>query len=504
MRKPCFAVLGDVNPGKSAVVATLAQDSSTGISPVPGETSHAKRFSYRGLFEVWDTPGFQRPLKLLREVENARGHADPLSVFRDFVARNRENPQFATECELLKPVLEEGAALIYVVDPSRPFSKIHEAETEILKMTARPLLVVFNSTKPPDPENERRWSNHIKQHFGQAPMEFNAHRVTARERAALIREFANKCGSWGESYHEWVQPLRAAAESIERDFDEDLRNAAAIVVELLERAIGHKAEGFVGAGAAAKDKEAQRGKLVEAYKDAVGRLEARSHRQLIENFGHEAWIETDLGPQDFFAEGLFDAETAQVLGLSLGTLTITAAAAGAAAGGTLDVMVGGASFATGAVLGAAVAGGGAYFAGKSALEPATKEEGESFLGKSARVILGRRFGTGIRLVVGPVRNDNFAFILADRAIGLIAELLRRTHARRDRQRLASAELKAELDRAQASTEFWPADLRKLCLTFARSARDRVPDTAVQRALQDRLADHLRAIAEQSGAKIGSK
>ena len=502
MRKPCFAVLGDVNPGKSAVVATLAQDASTGISPLPGETAHAKRFSYRGLFEVWDTPGFQRPLKLLREVESARGHADPLSVFRDFVARNRENPQFATECELLKPVLEEGAALIYVVDPSRAFSKIHEAETEILKMTARPLLVVFNATKAPDPDNERRWSNHIKQHFGQAPMEFNAHRVTARERAALIREFANKCSGWGESYHEWVQPLRAAAESIEKDFEQDLRNAAAIVVELLDRALGHKEEGFLPAGATAREKEEQRTKLVEAYKEAVGRIEARSHQQMIENFGHQDWIEADASGQDFYAEGLFDAETAQVLGLSLGTLTVTAAAAGAAAGGALDVAVGGASFATGAVLGGAVAGTGAYFAGKTALEPATKEEGESVFGRSARVLFGRRFGTGTRLVVGPVKSNNFPFVLLDRAFGLIAELLRRTHARRDRQKLAAAELKNQLDRSKASTEFWPAELRKLCLTFARSARDRISNRELEQTLQERLVEQLRALAEVSGAVTG--
>src|SRR5687767_1507444 len=190
MKTPCFAVLGDVNPGKSAVVAALAQDSSAGISPTPGETSEARRFNYRGMFDVWDTPGFQRPLKMLREVQEARAHPDPLSIYRDFAERNKENEQFHTERKLLRPILDQGAALIYVVDPSRNFSKLHEAETEILKMTARPLIVVFNATKTPDSENERRWSNHVKQHFGQAPIEFNAHQVSAHDRAELIREFA--------------------------------------------------------------------------------------------------------------------------------------------------------------------------------------------------------------------------------------------------------------------------------------------------------------------------
>lgn len=499
MKKPCFAVMGDVNPGKSAVVAALAQDSSTGISPIPGETSCSKRFSYRDLFEIWDTPGFQRPLKLLREIESARGHEDPLSVFRDFVERNKANPQFATECELLKPILEENAALIYVVDPSRPFSKIHEAETEILKMTARPLLVVFNPTSTPEPDNARRWSNHIKQHFGQAPMEFNAHTVTAKARAGLIREFAGKCAGWGGPHADWAQPLRAAAEAIESDFAADLRNAGAIVTELLQKALSHRAEGFVPAGAPPEEKEKTKVELVEAYKKAVRRIEARAHQQLIENFGHQEWIESDAASQEVYAESLFDAETAQVLGLSLGTLTVTAAAAGAAAGGTLDVMVGGASFATGAVLGAAVAGGSAYLAGKTALEPATSEVGENAARRSMRALFGKRFGTGTRLVIGPVRSDNFPFVLIDRAIGLIAELLRRTHARRDRQRFTAVELKAALDRANASTEAWPAELRKLCLAYARAVRSGRPGYEQEQQLREAIAAQLQTLTARNPA-----
>jgi GTPase SAR1 family protein len=492
MKTPCFAVLGDVNPGKSAVVAALAQDSSAGISPTPGETSEARRFSYRGMFDVWDTPGFQRPLKMLREVQEARAHPDPLSVYRDFVERNTDNEQFQTERELLKPILEQGAALIYVVDPSRTFSKLHEAETEILKMTARPLIVVFNATKTPDPENERRWNNHVKQHFGQAPIEFNAHQVTASDRAELIREFAKKCEGWGEAYLDWVEPLTEAADSIERDFEQDLGNAAAIVVELLSSAVGYRAESFAPVTATKAEREDQKKKLVATYKEMVQRIEARSHQRLIENFGHQDWITSDVGAPEFYQETLFDAETAQVLGLSLRTLALTGAAAGALVGGKIDALVGGATFLAGAAIGAVVGGGGAYFGGKRAMEPMMKVEKGSEM-RPFHAVTDNLFATGTRVVVGPVRSDNFVFILLDRAVGLIGELLRRTHARRDQQRLTAAALKESLDRANAATESWPDALRKSCLAFARKARDGKSTRGLDFDLQEHLATHLRKL-----------
>jgi hypothetical protein len=113
-----------------------------------------------------------------------------------------------------------------------------------------------------------------------------------------------------------------------------------------------------------------------------------------------------------------------------------------------------------------------------------------------RLVFGKRFGTGTRLVVGPVRSDNFPFVLLDRAIGLVAELLKRTHARRDQLRLAAAELMASLDGAKASTEFWPPELRKLCLTFARNARDGKRPVELEHEFHEKIAAQLRTISDR--------
>ena len=118
------------------------------------------------------------------------------------------------------------------------------------------------------------------------------------------------------------------------------------------------------------------------------------------------------------------------------------------------------------------------------------------MGRGFRALFGTRFSTGTRLVAGPVRSDNFPFILLDRALGLIAELLRRTHARRDAQRLTALELKESLDRAQASTDLWPKELRSVCLTTARRFRDGKGEGEYGVRLREGLRAQLRGIAER--------
>src|SRR5690606_1200042 len=62
---PMFAIVGHPNEGKSSIVATLSQDDSIAISPVPGETTRVQRFDLKAgketVIEFVDTPGFQNP-----------------------------------------------------------------------------------------------------------------------------------------------------------------------------------------------------------------------------------------------------------------------------------------------------------------------------------------------------------------------------------------------------------------------------------------------------------
>ena len=66
---PRFAVVGQPNKGKSSIVATLAEDDTVAIAPLPRTTRRASAhvLSLDGvpLYELVDTPGFQRAAAVL-------------------------------------------------------------------------------------------------------------------------------------------------------------------------------------------------------------------------------------------------------------------------------------------------------------------------------------------------------------------------------------------------------------------------------------------------------
>ena len=84
MTVPRFAIVGHPNKGKSSIVATLAEDDAVAISPHPGTTTRARAYPMRldgeVLYELIDTPGFQRARETLTWLERttaARARARP-------------------------------------------------------------------------------------------------------------------------------------------------------------------------------------------------------------------------------------------------------------------------------------------------------------------------------------------------------------------------------------------------------------------------------------------
>ena len=65
---PIFAVVGHPNKGKSSIVATLARDDSVAISAESGTTRENQHLDVRvgdSHYMLVDTPGFQRPTRVL-------------------------------------------------------------------------------------------------------------------------------------------------------------------------------------------------------------------------------------------------------------------------------------------------------------------------------------------------------------------------------------------------------------------------------------------------------
>lgn len=115
---PVFAVVGHPNKGKSSVVATLSQNDAIAIALEPGTTRQRQAYplSVDGhtLYTLVDTPGFQRPRRVLEWLQaHSVSASDHAQTVQAFVTQHRGDGRFTDECELLAPLID-GAGIIYV------------------------------------------------------------------------------------------------------------------------------------------------------------------------------------------------------------------------------------------------------------------------------------------------------------------------------------------------------------------------------------------------------
>jgi len=426
---PVFAVVGHPNKGKSSLVATLAQDDRVRIAPDPGTTTAATRYPMRvdgqTLYELVDTPGFQRARGVLAwlqaeaERTGASAAERPALVAR-FVATPAHRTRFADEVELLTPIVE-GAGILYIVDGSVPYGAEYEAEMEVLRWTGRPSLAVINPIGEADHVGD--WRNALGQYF-RAVRVFDALDADFAKRLELLRAF-------GELEERFRPALQHAVTVLEADRRRRRERAAREVAAMLEEATSLVVERRIAQGEAP---EAHRAALEEEFRARLRRIERRG-RERVEAVYDFRDLEVEEGSEverederALLADDLFSKDAWLVFGLRTRELVAAGAAAGAAAGGTLDVALGGASFLAGAALGSVVGGALGWWGGD----------------RLAKLEVLRQPLGGTRVRYGPARGANLVAVLLGRARLHHALLAGRTHARRDRLAVgsASAELEA--------------------------------------------------------------
>ena len=405
MSVPRFAIVGHPNKGKSSIVATLAEDDAVAISPHPGTTTLARSYPMRldgeTLYELVDTPGFQRARETLAWLEaHDRGAGERAAVVREFAAAHAADPRFKDECELLKPILD-GAGILYVVDGSRPYGRHYEAEMEVLRWTGRPRMALINLISAGDHVEE--WRAALAQYFSIVRV-FDAVRADFGKRIDLLRAF----GAIDEG---WAAPLTRAAEALEADREWRRHAAAAEIGGLLIDSLSTTVAVPLATSAADAAALANgRSKLQER----VRRRERDSRRTVQEIYRH-ASLTIDESTAPYLVADVFSEQSFSVFGLSAGQLALTGAASGAVAGTLIDVALGGASLLLGAGIGAAIGAAGTL----------------AGAGRLAKVsVLGQPVG-GYELRVGPITDPNFPWVLLGRALlhaNLVAE---RNHARRE-------------------------------------------------------------------------
>lgn len=438
---PRFAVVGRVNKGKSSIVATLAEDDSVHVDARPGTTVEVREYPVRvdgrTLFVLVDTPGFEdasRALAWLKARE--RSAADRPGLVADFVAAHRDVGDFVDEQRLLRPVLE-GACILYVVDAARPYRRNYEAEMEILRWTGQPGMALLNRIGEGDHGAE--WHRALDQYF-KIVRDFDAFSVGLDERLALLETFKELKPEWREALEEAVAALRA-------QWRRRRLEAASDIAELLADALTHTEE---SAAAREEDLDAQKDRLEQRFHQALRDREETSRRRVETLFAHrEAHFTDSALERPVFKKDLFAEETWRLLGLSPTQLLTAGAIAGAAVGGTIDAMVGGASFFVGTVVGGALGGATALYGLGRRWARATRVRGGGAAGVVASV--QETFAAGPRFRIGPHADPNFPWVLLDRALLHYAAVARRTHARRGDIALAEsarAGLVAELDASE--------------------------------------------------------
>lgn len=455
-RPPRFAVVGHPNKGKSSIVSTLAEDVTVTVGAKPGTTRGIRSFPMqidgRTLYELTDTPGFQRARAVLGWLQqHDRGAARRRETVQAFVDQHRDDPRFTDEVALLTPLLE-GAGILYVVDGSRPYGPSYESEMEILRWTGQPRMALINLIG--DGDHKEAWERALGQYFSMVRV-FDAQKADFRKRIELLRAFGQLCDAWRE-------PLAAAADELIAERRHRLEQSAAEIAALLVDAYTSSLTRTVPFEA---DAERERDALAAALKDRIRAREAGCRARIQALYGHARLRARETAALPV-GDDLFSEQSWQVFGLTRAQLVSAAALGGAAAGGAVDLLAGGASLFIGAGLGALAGGTGAAFGGR----------------QLARTrVAGLRVG-GRVVSAGPVTDPNLGWVLANRALLHHRLISERNHARRDALVLADGAAADEPEGDGRSTRLTPKTAPELARLLTRLAGRRAPDPGFQARL----------------------
>lgn len=416
--KPLFAVVGHPNKGKSSIVATLAQNDSVAISTQSGTTTRCQHIDVnigKAGYTLIDTPGFQRPTKVLAWLQERASTADRrIDAVREFLADPNCQKLYPDEIQLLSPIMN-GAAIIYVVDGSRPYGSEYEAEMEILRWTGQASLALIN---PIENENHiLQWQQALGQYFKVVKV-FNAMQAGLEKQLIVLKAFAQLRDDWKAAIDDLIGAY--AERSAQRRDD-----TAELLAALLTKACAYQLSQKV---LTEKQAAAVKPALELAYFKGLTTLETSHHESLksLLSFHH---LESQLEQLADFGE-LFDIEKWGIWGLNRKQLTIAAAMAGAAAGAVIDLSLAGSSLFLGAFGGGVAAATGAWLSAN----------------KLANFKLQGLPVGGFTAQQGPMKNQNFPYVLLGRFLHLEELLQSRTHAQRDSIKITEGELQGRISK----------------------------------------------------------
>jgi len=401
---PRFAVVGHPNKGKSSIVSALSFDDSIQISDTPGTTTKMRSFplSIDGvvIYELFDTPGFQRARRVLSWLKSHEVTADKRhDVVRAFIHEHRDDERFNDEVELLTPIMD-GAGIIYVVDGSKPYGEEYEAEMEILRWTGQPSMALVNLIG--ERSYIEQWQRALNQYFRMVrqfdPMDssFSQH-ISLLESIAQLKE-------------EWIAPLKHSIALFEHHHQQKYTHTAESITQLIYKSLSYIERLKLASDEPLKSDTEQ---IESKYQHSIRQLEQKSQKQIEHIWSHQN-LQKEQRVLLFDDMDLFSSQSASIFGLSRKELMITGAVGGAATGAGVDILLAGSTFFLGSAIGALTGAVGAYWG----------------FGELSEVkVLGRSLGRK-QLEIGPMQSIGFPYILLGRALYHANRVADRSHAKR--------------------------------------------------------------------------
>ncbi len=396
MSHPKFVVVGHPNKGKSSIVSTLTLDDTIAISNRPGTTTKARSFKLkRGektLYELIDTPGFQRPRKLLKilQKDNPTASERPKKVL-EFLDNYCGGDEFNDECELLYPIMN-GGGIIYVVDASKPYSGEFENEMEILRYCGRGSMAILNYIGEKDYTKE--WDQVLGQYF-RVIKPFNPMKATFKDHIELLEALKHIDSNWSKNMTHAVELLKEFHAKQKREIAKLITNT---IADILSFKLERSSHIFNITSTLQKE-----------FKDTITKKELTLFEDIkdILNFKNSAFSLSEVKLE----YDLFSKESYEIFGLDKEKITLLSTLTSATAGGVIDLAVGGHSFFLGTIIGAAAG----YFGASYGYNELSKVK-----------LLSNKIAQ-----IGPIEDINFGIILLNRALNYVNSLLEHSHANRD-------------------------------------------------------------------------
>ncbi|TBU75995.1 GTPase/DUF3482 domain-containing protein [Phytopseudomonas daroniae] len=342
-----LAVVGHTNVGKTSLLRTLTRDVGFGeVSHRPSTTRHVEgaRLSVDGeaLLELYDTPGLEDAIALLDyldQLDRPGERLDGPARLARFMEGSEARQRFEQEAKVLRQLQASDAGL-YVIDAREPVLAKYRDELNVLAMCGRPLLPVLNFVAS---------ANHREDDWREALARLGLHALVRFDSVAPPLDGERRLYESLALMHEKSRPqLQRLIDDHEAQRVTRHRSAKRLIAELL---VDCAACRRIVAGDAEREKTA-----IGELRKEVRQREQRCVEALLRlyAFRREDARADDLPLLDGrWGDDLFNPETIKQLGIRLGG----GAAAGAAAGAGVDLLVGGLTLGTAALAGALLGGG---------------------------------------------------------------------------------------------------------------------------------------------------